>query len=76
MAEAQDWGSFVQGLVQEVVTEKLATGSDPVAAEPGSGRVYVEGQPVGALGGVPPMYLMIGGGVLLLAVAAFMLRRK
>jgi hypothetical protein len=78
------WGDYLTGQAQNLISNKVAAITTPraapatVAVTPVSGVPYVEGQPTGMaakIAGIPKMYL-IGGGVLVAGLAAFLMLRK
>lgn len=78
------WGDFLTGQAENLISNKVSAITTPraspatVAVAPETGVPYVEGQPTGIAGkiaGIPKMYL-IGGGVLLAGLAAFLMLRK
>lgn len=73
------WADTLNNLadnITEIAVASLAQPATPVATDAKTGQSYTEGQPhyPSAVAGIPTMYL-IGGAVLLGAVAFFALRK-
>lgn len=75
-----EWGAFLNDVGQSLVLNRvseLTAPAAPVAKDPLTGTVYKEGQPAptGVLAGIPHNYLIGGGVVAALLLAAILLRK-